>query len=160
MLLFVLGVLVLYPLMLEPTYALAVRGLLPSEALRTGALNWGVFFAVAIPTAVAARLERRSFGDYGYPGRRVGPRVTEGFAWGVTMASLTALILRVTGAADFESAALPAAAATVSGVCWWLSRLGFAALDQLMWRGYLQVTRLHRPGAEAGPLSRRSQSLS
>ena len=140
MLLFVLGVLVLFPLMLEPAAALAARGLLSSQASWTGALNWGVFLAVAIPTAVAARLERRPFGDYGYPRRRAGARVTEGFAWGVTMASLAAVILRVTGAADFDSAALPVAAATVSGASWWLSRLGFAALDQLMWRGYLQVT--------------------
>lgn len=140
MLLFVLGVLVLYPLMLKPAFALAARGLLLSEASWTGALNWGVFLAVVIPTAVAARLERRPFGDYGYPRRCVGARLTEGFAWGLTMASLAAATLRVTGAADFESAALPVAAATVSGVSWWLSRLGFAALDQLMWRGYLQVT--------------------
>ena len=140
MLLFVLGVLILFPLTLEPAGALAERGLLRSQALWTGALNWGVFFAVAIPTAVAARLERRPFGDYGYPRRRAGVRLTEGFAWGVTMASLAAFILLVAGAADFASAALPAAAATVSGVSWWLSRLGFAGLDQLMWRGYLQVT--------------------
>jgi hypothetical protein len=140
MLLFLLGVLVLYPLMLEPAFALAARGLLLSEALSTGALNWGVFLAVAIPTAVAARLERRPFGDYGYPRRRVGARLTEGFAWGVTVASVAAVILRVTGTADFESAALPVAAATVSGVSWWLSRLGFAAIDQFLFRGYLLVT--------------------
>lgn len=139
-LLFVLGVLVLFPLTLEPANALAARGLLSSEASWTGALNWGVFLAVAIPTAVAARLERRPFGDYGFPRRRAGVRLTEGFAWGVTMASLAAVILRVTGAADFHSAALPVATATVSGVAWWLSRLGFAAMEQLMWRGYLQVT--------------------
>ena len=140
MLLFVLGVLVLFPLMLEPAAALSARGLLLSEALWTGAQNWAVFLAVAIPTAVAARLERRPFGDYGYPRRRVGARLTEGFAWGVTMASLAAVILRVTGTADFESAALPVAAATVSGVSWWLSRLGFAAIDQFLFRGYLLVT--------------------
>lgn len=139
MLLFVLGVLVLFPLTLEPAAALAARGLLRSQASWTAALNWGVFLAVAIPTAVAARLERQPFGDYGYPRRRAGVRLTEGFAWGVTMASLAAGTLRVTGAADFESAGLPVVAATVSGVSWWLSRLGFAALDQLMWRGYLQV---------------------
>jgi len=139
-LLFVLGVLVLFPLTLEPAAVLAARGLLRSEALWTGALNWGVFLAVAIPTAVAARLERRPLGDYGYPRRRAGARLTEGFAWGVTMASLAAIILLVAGAADFDFAALPAAAAIVSGVSWWLSLLGFAALDQLMWRGYLQVT--------------------
>jgi hypothetical protein len=56
------------------------------------------------------------------------------------MATVAAVVLRVTGAADFHYAALPVAAATVSGAAWWLSRLGFAALDQLMWRGYLQVT--------------------
>ena len=139
-LLFVLGVLVLFPQMLKPAGALAARDLLRSQAAWTAALNWGVFLAVAIPTAVAARLERRPFGDYGYPRRRAGGRLTEGFAWGVTMASLAAVILRVTGAADFESAAHPVTVATVSGVVWWLSRLGFAALDQLMWRGYLQVT--------------------
>lgn len=140
MLLFVLGVLILFPLTLEPAGALAERGLLRSQALWTGALNWGVFFAVAIPTAVAAWLERRPFGDYGYPRRRAGVRLTEGFAWGATMASLAAVILLVAGAADFDYAGLPAAAATVSGISWWLSRLGFAGLDQLMWRGYLQVT--------------------
>jgi membrane protease YdiL (CAAX protease family) len=140
MLLFVLGVLVLFPLTLGPASALAARGLLPSQALWTAALNWGVLLAVAIPTAVAARLERRPFGDYGYPRRRAGARLTEGFAWGVTLASLAAVTLRLTGAADFDFANLPVAAATVSGVAWWLSRLGFAAMDQLMWRGYLQVT--------------------
>ena len=139
-LLFVFGVLVLFPLMLEPAAVLAARGLLRSQASWTAALHWGVFLAVAIPTAVAARLERRPFGDYGYPRQSAGARLTEGFAWGLTMASLAAVILRVTGAADFDSAALPVAAATVSGMSWWLSRLGFAALDQLLWRGYLQVT--------------------
>lgn len=140
MLLFLLGVLVLFPLMLQPVAALASRSLLSSPAAWTGALNWGVFLAVAIPTAVAAWLERRPFGDYGYPRRRAGRRVTEGFVWGVAMASLGAVILRATGAADFESAGLSMTVATVSGVVWWFSRLGFAALDQLMWRGYLQVT--------------------
>lgn len=140
MLVFLLGVLVLFPLMLQPVGVLAARSLLTSQAAWTGALNWGVFLAVAIPTAVAAWLERRPFGDYGYPRRRAGRRLTEGFVWGVAMASLGALILRVTGAAAFDSAALSVAAATVSGIVWWFSRLGFAALDQLMWRGYLQVT--------------------
>jgi hypothetical protein len=140
MLLFVSSVLVVFPLMLEPVGALASRSLLSSQAAWTAALNWGVFLAVAIPTAIAARLERRPFGAYGYPRRRAGGRLTEGFAWGVAMASLAAGVLQVTGAADFESAALPVATATVSGVLWWLARLGFAALDQLMWRGYLQVT--------------------
>lgn len=79
-LLFVLGVLVLLPLMLEPAAALAARGLLRSQASWTGAQHWAVFLAVAIPTAVAARLERRPFGDYGYPRRRAGARLTEGFA--------------------------------------------------------------------------------
>jgi len=139
-LLFVLGVLILLPLTQQPANALAARGLLPSQALWTGALNWGVFLAVVIATAVAARLERRPFGDYGYPRRRAGARLTEGFAWGVTIASLAAVILLVAGAADFDSRALPVAAATVSGVSWWISRLGFAGLDQLMWRGYLQMT--------------------
>jgi hypothetical protein len=135
MLLFVLGVLVLYPLMLEPAFTLAARGLLLSEDSRAGALNWGVFLAVAIPTAVAARLERRPFGDYGYPRRCVVARLTEGFAGGVTMASLAAVILRVTSTADFESGALPVAAATVSGVCWWLSRLGFATTTSSCFAG-------------------------
>lgn len=139
-LLFVLGVLVLFPLMLKPAAALAARGLLRSQASWTAALHWGVFLAVAIPTAVAARLERRTFGDYGYSRQSAGARLTEGFAWGLAMASLAAVILRVAGAADFDSTALPVAAATVSGMSWWLSRLGFAALDQLLWRGYLQVT--------------------
>jgi hypothetical protein len=139
-LLFALDVLVLFPLTLAPTEALAAGGWLSSQASWTGALNWGVFLAVALPTAVAARLERRPFGDYGYPRRRAGVRFTEGFAWGVTMASLTAVVLWVTGSADFDSAALSLKAATVAGVSWWVARLGFAAVDQLMWRGYLQVT--------------------
>lgn len=46
-LLFVLGVLVLYPLSLEPANALAARGLLDSQASWTGALNCGVFLAVS-----------------------------------------------------------------------------------------------------------------
>ena len=140
MLLFLLGLLLLYPLVLEPAAALAARGLLLSEASRTGAQNWGVVLAVAIATAVAARLERRPFGDYGYPRRRVGSPLTEGFVWGVALASLAAVILRVTGSADFEFAARPVAAATVSGAAWWLSRLGFSAIDQFLFRGYLLVT--------------------
>lgn len=53
---------------------------------------------------------------------------------------MAAVILLVACAADFDYAGLPVAAAALSGISWSLSRLGFAALDQLMWRGYLQAT--------------------
>lgn len=140
-LLFMAGVLFLFPLTLVPANWLSARGLLQGQAAWTAAMNWGVFLAVLVPTTVAAWCERQPLGSFGLPWRAGRERLfAEGVAWGVGAAGLLAGLLHVTGVA--RGPGLPPGPSGVirSGATWGLSLLGWALFDQFLKRGYLQST--------------------
>lgn len=140
-LLFMVGVLLLFPLALVPANWLRARGLLQGQAAWTAAMNWGVFLAVLVPTTVAAWCEGQPVGSFGLPWRAGRERLlAEGVAWGVGAAGLLAGLLHVTGVARGLGLTPGASEAMRSGATWGLSLLGFALFEQSLKRGYLQST--------------------
>jgi hypothetical protein len=82
-LLFMAGVLFLFPLALVPANWLSARGLLQGRAAWTAAIHWGAFLAVLVPTTVAAWCEGRPVGSFGLAWRAGrGRLLAEGVAWG------------------------------------------------------------------------------
>ncbi|MBZ5570137.1 MAG: CPBP family intramembrane metalloprotease [Acidobacteriia bacterium] len=90
--------------------------LTPGRAL----LNEGVFlFGVLVTSAIFARVERRSFADYGLPVRGAfGARFLEGLLWGVALISCVLLVLRATGNFYFGSIGLTQEKTAVFAVLW------------------------------------------
>ena len=66
-LLFMVGVLLLFPLTLVPTNWLSAGGLLQEPAALAAARHWGVLLAVLVPTTVAAWCEVQPVGSFGLP---------------------------------------------------------------------------------------------
>lgn len=140
-LLFMVCVLLLFPLSLFPANWLSARGLLQGQAAWTATMNWGVFLAVLVPTAVAAWFEKQPIGSFGLAWRAErGRLLAEGLAWGVGAASLLAGVFHATGVARGHGSPPGALEALRSGATWALSLLGFALFDQSLRRGYLQST--------------------
>lgn len=140
-LLFMVGVLLLFPLSLLPANWLSARGLLQGQAAWTAAMNWGVFLAVLVPTTVAAWYEGRPVASFGLAWRlRRGRLLAEGVAWGVGAAGLLAGLLHITGVVRGHGATPGAWDAIRSGAIWALSLLGYALFEQSLKRGYLQST--------------------
>jgi hypothetical protein len=140
-LLFMVGVLMLFPLALAPANWLSSRGLLQGQAAWTAAMNWGVFLAVLVPTTVAAWFEGRPLGSFGLTWRAGrGWLLAEGLAWGLGAAGLLAGLLHLTGIARGHGLTPGASEALRSGATWGLSILGFALLQQSLTHGYLQST--------------------
>ena len=140
-LLFMVGVLMLFPLSLFPANWLSARGLLQGQAAWTAAMNWGVFLAVLVPTTVAAWCEGRPVASFGLTWRsRRGRLLAEGVAWGVGAAGLLAGLLHVTGVVRGYGVTPGGWDAIRSGATWALSLLGYALFEQSLKRGYLQST--------------------
>jgi membrane protease YdiL (CAAX protease family) len=140
-LLFMVGVLVLFPLALDPANWLSARGLLQEPAALAAARHWGVFLAVLVPTMVAAWCEGQPVGHFGLPWRAErGWLLAEGLAWGVGAAGLLAGLFHVTGVAQGHGVPLGAGEAIRSGATWGLAVLGWALFDHWLKRGYLQST--------------------
>lgn len=140
-LLFMVGVLSLFPLALLPANWLSARGLLQRQAAWTAAMHWGIFLAVLVPTAVAAWCEGQPVGNFGLAWRaRRGRLLAEGVAWGVGAAGLLAGLLHVTGVVRGHGSTPDAWEAIRSGATWALAVLGWALFEQSLKRGYLQST--------------------
>jgi membrane protease YdiL (CAAX protease family) len=140
-LLFMAGVLLLFPLALVPANWLSARGLLQGRAAWTAAMHWGAFLAVLVPTTVAAWCEGQPVGSFGLAWRAGrGRLLAEGVAWGVGAAGLLAGLLHATGGARGHGLTLGALDAIRSGATWGPAMLGVALFDQSLKRGYLQST--------------------
>jgi membrane protease YdiL (CAAX protease family) len=140
-LLFMAGVLFLFPLALVPANWLSARGLLQGRAAWTAAIHWGAFLAVLVPTTVAAWCEGQPVGSFGLAWRAGrGRLLAEGVAWGVGAAGLLAGLLHATGGARGHGLTLGVWEAIRSGATWGLAMLGLALFEQSLKRGYLQST--------------------
>lgn len=140
-LLFMAGVLLLFPLALVPANWLSARGLLHERAAWAAAYHWGAFLAVLVPTVVAALCEGKSIGSFGMAWRAGrGRLLAEGVAWGIGAAGLAAGLLLATGVARGHLLTLGTRQVISSGATWGLAMLGFALFDQFLKRGYLQST--------------------
>lgn len=98
------------------------------------------FVAVVTGMAVMARLERRSFAEYGLPLRGGGAaRFGEGILWGLAASTLVLLAISLSGGAVFRGVA--SGPGRVRGLLLWALTMLFLGLaEELLYRGYALFT--------------------
>lgn len=107
----------------------------------------GIFyFAVVavvlfIPSVIMAKIEQRSFADYGFPWRRMFCGQFW-LGWAIGFVSLAALlaILRLAGAFSFGPIILHGAAIWKLGAAWAVLMCIACAVEEYVYRGYMQFT--------------------
>jgi len=94
------------------------------------------FVAVIAGMAVMARLERRSFADYGFPLRaRSALLLAEGALWGFAAATFVLLAIRLSGGVAFRGvASTPGLAGGL--LSWAVTMLFLGLAEELLYRGY------------------------
>ena len=109
--------------------ALSVNALLLLDGM-------GLAVVLAV-TAVAARLERRSFAAFGLPRRSAfGARFWEGLLWGLAMATLDLGATWLLGGVSFEPPSASIAQVVGYGVAWALGFVLVGLFEELLYRGY------------------------
>jgi uncharacterized protein len=127
-----------------PLFGRAQSSRLPLSALLIWLLS---FLAVAIPTAVMARIEHRPLGAYGLPARGAfGVLFWRGAAWGLVALTGRMLALRAVGAFYFGKVALHGLDVAWYGASWAVVFLMIALFVQCMLLGYPQVVLTNRIG--------------
>ena len=98
------------------------------------------FVAVVAGMAVMARLERRSFADYGLPLRAGSAvRFAEGMLWGFAASTIVLAMIWLSGGAVFRGVA--AGPGPARGLLLWASTMLFLGLaEELLYRGYALFT--------------------
>lgn len=111
------------PAVITPRLALSNEGLILSGVL--------------VATAIFARVERRSFAEYGLPWRRAfSAKFWEGLLWGFAMMSAVLLVLRLTGNFYFGGVGLAAGRIAVMGALWGINFVMVGVAEELAFRGY------------------------
>lgn len=86
---------------------------------------------------LAARLERGSLADYGFPPRAAfGRRWWEGMAWGALAPLATFAMVAAVGAARLDGLALHGAALAKSALIWLAVMIVLGIFEELLFRGY------------------------
>ncbi len=113
----------------------------PVEPVR-GAISFLLaFLSTVLATLVMARLERRRWGDYGLPLRRVlSLDFGFGLVWGCATVALVVGAMWLAGAYRVESLALHGLEAGKFAALWALAMLFVALLEEFLLRGYLLYT--------------------
>jgi CAAX protease family protein len=87
-------------------------------------------------TAVMARIERRSWLDYGLRGRRALVLFMRGAFWGALLMSALVGVLALAGAMKIAAPRNASAAVIASGLLWAALFVPAALVEELMFRGY------------------------
>lgn len=95
---------------------------------------------VLLATAFLAKIEYRSFSNYGLGGQRKLANLFAGLGWGVTCLSVLVLLLTTRGYLRFDGRLLSAPAAIGYGVLWAGCFLLVALFEETFLRGYVQFT--------------------
>ena len=135
-----------YVAMLYPLQSLASRwaGSLDLDAGGLWSMmleEFGVFLAAAVPALVLARVEKRSWGAYGLPGRQAfGKLFWAGAAWG--FASITLLLATMYGLRVFDLGHLAIHGIRIMkfATFWAVMFLLVGLFEDFRFRGYLQFT--------------------
>jgi membrane protease YdiL (CAAX protease family) len=128
----------------RPLFGRAQDSRLPISALLIWFLS---FVAVAIPTAVMARIERRPWGSYGFPVREAfGAWFWKGVLWGLVALTGLMLALRAVGAFHFGGIVLHGIGVVWYGGTWSLVFLMIALFELPLLLGYPQVLLTDRIG--------------
>jgi len=87
------------------------------------------------------KVERRSFRDYGLPGRAIFRKhFWQGILWGFVTSLLMIFLLRLLGAASFAGLALHARALITFAFLWAAAFLLLGFAEEFAYRGYSQAT--------------------
>lgn len=97
-------------------------------------------------TVVMARIERRSWLDYGLGGRRAVVLFVQGAFWGFLLMSVLVGVLALAGAMTIEAPRNATASVIESGLLWAALFVPAALVEELMFRGY-PFLRLARAGS-------------
>jgi membrane protease YdiL (CAAX protease family) len=98
------------------------------------------FLIFAIPAFLMSLIERRPFGRYGLPARRMLPDFCIGLFWGlVALSALVGLLYLAHGIA-FDGVLLHGITAALYALKWALVFLLVALSEEFLFRGYLQYT--------------------
>jgi CAAX protease family protein len=115
------------PTILTPEAVLFSDGIVASAALLTA--------------AVMMRVEKRSFAEYGLPGRAAfGKRFWEGALYGFAMISFLMGLIAALHGFSISGVSLPATAAARYGLLYLIGFLAVAVFEEFTFRGYLQST--------------------
>jgi uncharacterized protein len=99
------------------------------------------FVAVLLLSALAAKIQRQSFSDYGLPlGEAFRKRFWQGLGWGFSLAFLVIGITHVLGGFSFGMVALSPRAIIVYGVTWAISFVLVGLFEEFLYRGYALYT--------------------
>jgi uncharacterized protein len=102
--------------------------------------------ALLVATAVLARIERRSWLDYGLRARRVAALFGQGAFWGALLMAVLVGTLALTHAMTIESPGRVSWSLVGSGLLWVALFLPAAFVEELLFRGY-PFFRLARTGS-------------
>jgi len=95
------------------------------------------FLGAVAAVAVMAKIERRSFADYGFPWKRAfGGRFWEGALWGIATIGALVLAIAAAGGYTLSGLALHGAEALRSALLWGLAFLLVGLFEELFFRAY------------------------
>ena len=119
-----------------------VRGAAHGLAPRSFILGEGIgFLSLVLAGAVMARIERRSFADYGLPLRgALGARFWFGVLWGFTALSALLVAIRAGRGFSFGTVALGGTRLAGYAALWAIAFLLVGLLEEFLMRGYALYT--------------------
>jgi membrane protease YdiL (CAAX protease family) len=111
------------------------------SAWATLAAEVASFLAALVPALILKKLERRSLGDYGLPGRGIFGRLFwEGVVWGIISISVLMAALHGAHAFDYGKVALHGYYLLKWGVFWVVFFLFVGLFEEFTFRGYTLFT--------------------
>src|SRR5690349_4086116 len=112
---------------------LSVSDVIPNELRR--------LLVVLLASLVMARIERRTIGNYGLPGRTMfGKNFWIGTLWGFAMVSSIIGLMAASHSYAFGAVTLSLAPAIKYGLLWGLAFLAVGFAEEFSFRGYIQFT--------------------
>ncbi len=105
-----------------------------------GIVDAVLFVIVMIATTIMAKLEGRRLADYGFGANKALKRFFFGVGWGFFFISLLVFILFEMNYVIFEHNPVQTQTVLIYGVEWFISMFFVGALEEVLFRGYLQWT--------------------
>jgi uncharacterized protein len=97
--------------------------------------------SLVLAALVMAFIEKRTFADYGFPGREAfGKRFWQGVPYGFVMVSLLMALIAALHGFSYGAWALGRAAAVHYGILYFIGFILVGIFEEFLFRGYLQAT--------------------
>jgi membrane protease YdiL (CAAX protease family) len=110
------------------------KGWVPQDFLLMGSL---FFLSALVAAAIMARIERRSFRDYGLPVKQAfGSLFWTGILWGFGTSAVEVLLIYLAGGLSFHGLALHGFAFLSSAIWWFAAMVLLGLWEEFIFRGY------------------------